>query len=254
MNDSPFLELTDSHFVLNEDAYPRLLATMYFPECHASINQTTKLIMSERDRWKSKERKEFSPSEFSQIFTSALKPRSAQVYLAGWIGIALGLRVQHVGSTQAEDAYSVVAQILKNHKRTARFVDWGTGEPQLKETQVSFSKTSMKNALKACKAVLPICAAVNAMAPVAGSLPIAVEAPETERRFINTVIFFQSWLGDVYEVTGWRRWLIDPNGHTHLAEAQEQKTPTFLSEQFLAEGFAAYAEVFPGYYEKQGNS
>ncbi len=245
-----FVDLTDGNFKLREDAYPRLLATMYYPNCPASINQVTNVIMHERQRYNAEPSGDFVSSEVAQALLLAAERQRAQIFFAGYMGMALAFRAQFSDELQDSDAHRVAAELVKQFGAKANYVSKKSGEPKLLEMSLPNGETSFKRALTTYQSVLPICAASVAMAQNAVPNSPHKVSLNFEQRFINTVVDFQAWMGDVYEIRQWPRWIIDPNGHGEVSADSEYETQTFLTRKVLHNILMAYDAVFPDLREK----
>lgn len=236
-----FTLLTGVDGLLRNDAYPRLIATMYYSDCPDAIDQATGLIMHERQRYTSAPREAYKPTSITNSLHSHVKGQQVQTFLAGYMGLALIFRARYSDDLTDGAAHTVVTALVRQLGKEALYATREDGEPVLKRKFLNSGRSSLKSALNRYRSVLPICAASVVAAQMAVAPEIFKERKSFEEKFINTALFFQAEMDDVFNRTGWARWHIDLAAFT-----EQQGGPTFVNKQSLQNIAAAYNEVFPG--------
>jgi hypothetical protein len=199
------LVLSDDGVNLAEDAYLRLLLTSNFPESQRDQTQGLLIAKMEKDEFERVGQKDYRPSEIAAAMIKFAENRTAQVYLAGFIGFVF-IWLTYKGLKPSLNRASIITACAANE---FRFVQWRpafdpTGE--IRNKAATSDPATLERIFRQYRSVAHICAARVAASETLEWVHLWDEAPVVTRSWAMSSVLFQDLLEQVAETKSWNLW------------------------------------------------
>lgn len=234
------IPVLDASSRMRPDAYPRLIATMLYPSCPASIEQAVGLILAERSRYPTLGDSVFMPSELVQTLLNRANGKFTKVVLAGLLGQSVGLEMSIKGSATQYSAVRAGLILAKKFRPKLGIQNFKDGRVIEETRLVPASETQLEGAFRTYQDVLPICMAFVSALDQSQYDKLFNRSIEFELSFLRTVLHCQNIVSDFYESNLLKPWWVHPSTMNAL-----NGVPTLLRSADLNWVKAALGEIYP---------
>lgn len=197
--------LTDDGINVSDHAYHRLLAVGYFPENLRDQEQGVILAAMERAEFTRVGPEHYQPSEITQAAFHTLQKRTAQLYLVGFVAIALTW-LKSRGDTPSLNRASIIASCAANDFGKIRWVSLLNPTKKENLTSVTSDPATIGRIFRKYRSVAHIWAASAASSAYREPLHIWDQTPEIIGTLIKTAEAFQNALEHSMDTSAWNLW------------------------------------------------
>ena len=200
------------HIVLSEDGhqlasdgYLKLLVTSYFPESSRDREQGLFIAAMEQAEFNRVGPDDYHPSEIMQVAASVLEKRTAQLYLVGFVSIALiWLKVNN--QTPSLNRASIIASAAANEFGKVTWRPALDPNHKGKESAVTSDPATIGRIFRRYRSVAHIWAAIVSSAEYLAQGHVWDTPPEVIGTTIKTCAAFQLILQNLVDTSAWNIW------------------------------------------------
>lgn len=223
------------HIVLSDDgqnlarnAYHRLLAAMLFPESLRDQQQSLLISDIEKAEFDRVGAERYQPSEIMAASTKLVENRTAQLYLAGFVGFVF-LWLAFTGRKPSLNRASIITSCAAN---TFGKVVWRpTFDPkaEFRSKAATSDPASLERIFRQYRGVAHICAARVAASEYLDAFHIWEDAPEFVNSLVQSCSLFQTTFENVAETKEWNLWDVK----RHFPSSLKDWPPLALGEEII---------------------
>jgi hypothetical protein len=194
--------LSDDGDQLAKNAYHRLLAALHFPESPRDQQQALLIASLEKEEFDRAGPEHYQPSEIMAATVKMIENRTAQMYVAGFVGFVF-VWLAFSGQKPSLNRASIITACAANE---FQHVQWRpsfdpTGEIRTKAA--TNDPASLERIFRQYRGVAHIAAARVAASELLEPLHLFDEAPIVTNAFIKSCAIFQENFEKVADVANW---------------------------------------------------
>lgn len=197
--------LSDDGINLADNAYHRMLVAFHFPESPRDQLQGLIIANVEKEEFDRVGPENYQPSEIMNAAANLLEKRTAQMYLAGFVGFAF-LWLAFSGQKPSLNRASIIASCAANEFKKVIWRPTFDPTGQIREKAATSDPASLERIFRQYRSVAHIAAARVSASEYLDSLHLWDEAPLVIKSVVSSCALFQSTFEKVANVETWNLW------------------------------------------------